>query len=88
MELQSLDRNQLKTLFLNINAEYLKTLNTPVSEYINDPQFLNLRKQLHEVMNELDNRRIMDPPILHENSPRGLDAGSFTRDTTYLADSE
>ena len=57
MDLQKLDRNQLKSLLLNINAEYLKIIDAPVRSYIDSPQFHNIRSKLHEVLDELDRRR-------------------------------
>jgi hypothetical protein len=57
MDLQKLDKNQLKSLLLSINAEYLKIIDAPVRSYIDSPQFHNIRTKLHEVLDELDRRR-------------------------------
>lgn len=86
MDFQNLDKAQLKTLFLNINAQYLKFIEAPIDTYIQSPAFLKLRKQLHEVMSELDKRRTIDPPIMHESSPRELDPDSFYGTTRSIAE--
>ena len=86
MDFEKLDKNQLKTLFLKINAQYLKFIEAPIDTYIQSPEFLKLRKELHEVMSELDKRRMIDPPIMHENSPRGLEPDSFYGTTTFTAE--
>jgi hypothetical protein len=86
MDLQHLDKNQLKAFFLNINAQYLKTIDAPIGSYINSPDFIKLRKQLQEIMEELDKRRSMDPPVLHERSPQGIEPDTFFNGATFLSD--
>jgi hypothetical protein len=88
MDLTNLDKDQLKTLFLNINAQYLRIIEAPISTYIDTPEFLNLRRELHEMMDELDKRRSMDPPLIHESSPHGLDPESLFNKATFIADSK
>jgi hypothetical protein len=82
MDLQQLDKNQLKTLFLNINAQYLKIIDAPITSYIDTPQFLKIRNELHEVLNELEKRRRQDPHIIHDQSPHALEPGDFSKDVT------
>ena len=86
MDFKNLDKNQLKTLFLDINAQYLKMIEAPIDTYIQSPEFLKLRKELHELMSELDRRRTIDPPIMHESSPQGLEPDSFYGTTTFTAE--
>jgi hypothetical protein len=86
MDLQNLDKNQLKTLFLNVNAEYLKIIDRPIATYIDSPEFLKLRRELHDIMDELDKRRSMDPPLLHESSPHGLEPDALFDSPTFIAD--
>ena len=88
MDLQNLDKNQLKTLFLNINAQYLKVIDAPIAEYIDSPEFLEIRRELHEIMDELDKRRAIDPPLIHESSPRGLDPDALFNNAIFLTDSD
>jgi hypothetical protein len=73
MEFHNLSNKELKALFLNINARYLKIIDTPIRSYIDSPEFLSVRNQLHEVVNELEKRRNQDPFIIHPLSPRGLE---------------
>jgi hypothetical protein len=88
MDLQNLDQNQLKTLFLNVNAQYLKTIDLPIAAYIDSPEFLKLRRELHDIMDELDKRRSMDPPLIHESSPHGLEPDALFDNPVFIADSE
>jgi hypothetical protein len=88
MDLQNLDKNQLKTLFLNVNARYLKIIDRPIATYIDSPEFLKLRRELHDIMDELDKRRSMDPPLLHESSPHELEPDALFDSPAFLADSE
>jgi hypothetical protein len=88
MDLQNLDKNQLKTLFLNVNAQYLNIIDRPIATYIDSPEFLKLRRELHDIMDELDKRRNLDPPLIHESSPHGLDPDTLFNSPAFLADSE
>ena len=88
MDLHTLDKNELKALFLNINAEYLKIIDAPIATYIDTPEFLSLRKQLHEIMGELDNRRNIEPPLIHKDSPHALDPDALFDNSIFLTDAE
>jgi hypothetical protein len=77
MDIRHLSKNELKALFLKINDQYLKIIDAPIATYIDTPQFLIVRNQLHEVLNELEKRRHEDPYIIHSQSPPGYDPDAW-----------
>jgi hypothetical protein len=57
MDLTLLSKDQLDELFLKINNRYLAGTGQSVFEYMHDPDFLKLREELRQILNELQRRR-------------------------------
>ena len=87
MNLHNLDYKQLKDLFLEINGKYLQVIDAPIASYINSPEFLEIRNELHKVLTELDKRRQNDPFIVHDHSAHGLESDQI-KESSFLSDME
>ncbi len=54
--LSALPKNELVDLFLQINNRYLRITSHQASEFINNTEFLKVRAELQDVLNELQSR--------------------------------
>jgi hypothetical protein len=57
MDLTLLSKDQLDESFLKINSRYLGATGRSVFEYMHDPDFLKLREELRQVLNERQRRK-------------------------------
>jgi hypothetical protein len=55
MDLTLLTKDELQKAFLKVNKQYIEMIEGV--NYIRSKSFLDLRKQLHDVINELQRRR-------------------------------
>jgi len=60
MNLERLTKVELQDEFLRINHQYIRTSSGNPESYMNSKEFLNIREELHAILNELKRRREKD----------------------------